>query len=71
MGIQKLYEEFTNAKNKDLISEAEFKEFNAIFMEYKQAKGKDKSKHTNKAKELYKKVLYKKLLGIFSNINDR
>ena len=66
IGIQKLYEEFTNAKNKDIISEAEFKEFNTIFMDYRQAKGKDKSKHTNKAKELYKKVLYKKLLDIFN-----
>lgn len=65
-GIQKLYEEFTNAKNKDIISEAEFKEFNAIFMEYRQAKGKEKSKYTNKAKELYKKVLYKKLMDIFN-----
>ena len=66
IGIQKLYEEFNNAKNKDIISEAEFKEFNTIFMDYRQAKGKDKSKHTNKAKELYKKVLYKKLLDIFN-----
>ena len=66
IGIQKLYEEFTNAKNKDIISEAEFKEFNAIFMEYRQAKGKEKSKYTNKAKELYKKVLYKKLMDIFN-----
>ena len=66
MGIQKLYEEFTNAKNKDIISEAEFKEFNTIFMEYRQAKGKEKSKYTNKAKELYKKVLYKKLMDIFN-----
>ena len=66
IGIQKLYEEFTNAKNKDIISEAEFKEFNSIFMEYRQAKGKDKSKYTNKAKELYKKVLYKKLMDIFN-----
>ena len=66
MGIQRLYEEFTNAKNKDIISEAEFKEFNTIFMEYRQAKGKEKSKYTNKAKELYKKVLYKKLLDIFN-----
>jgi hypothetical protein len=32
-------------------------------MEYRQAKGKEKSKHTNKAKELYKKVLYKKTIG--------
>ena len=66
MGIQKLYEEFTNAKNKDIISDAEFKEFNTIFMEYRQAKGKEKSKYTNKAKELYKTVLYKKLMDIFN-----
>jgi len=35
-------------------------------MEYRQAKGKENSKHTNKAKELYIKVLYKKLLDIFN-----
>ena len=66
IGIQKLYEKFTNAKKKDIISEVEFKEFNTIFMEYRQAKGKENSKHTNKAKELYIKVLYKKLLDIFN-----
>ena len=65
IGIQKLYEEFTNAKNKDIISDAEFKEFNNIFMEYRHAKRK-KTKYTNKAKELYKKVLYKKLMDIFN-----
>lgn len=66
MGIQKLYEEFTNAKNKDIISDAEFKEFNTIFMEYRKAKGKEKSKYTAQAKDLYKRVLYKKLMDIFN-----
>ena len=66
MGIQRLYEEFTNAKNKDIISDAEFKEFNTIFMEYRKAKGKEKSKYTAQAKDLYKRVLYKKLLDMFN-----
>ena len=59
IGIQKLYEEFTNAKNKGIISDTEYKEFNIIFMGYRQAKGKEKPTYTNKAKELYKKFFSK------------
>lgn len=32
-------------------------------MEYRQAKGKEKSKHTNKAKELYTKGFIQKTYG--------
>ena len=61
VGIQKIFEEYTNAKNKNIITKEEFKDFDDIFQEFKSAKGKEKTKHTNKAKDLYKRILYPKL----------
>ena len=58
--IQIIFEELTNAKNKNTITAEEYKEFSEVFQEFRTAKGKEKSKHTNKAKEIYKK-LYPKL----------
>ena len=53
--IQIIYEELTNAKNKKTITAEEYKEFNDVFTEFKKVKGKEKSKQTNKAKDIYKK----------------
>ena len=61
IGIQKLYEEFTNARNKNMITADDFKEFDEEFQKWKQTKGKDKSRHRLKAKHLYKNNLYPKL----------
>jgi hypothetical protein len=56
-----MYEAFNNALNKNIITKEEFEEFNEIFKEYRKAKGKDKSKYTKQARELYRKKLYHKL----------
>ena len=61
VGIQPMYEAFNNARNKNIIIKEEFEEFNDIFKEYRKAKGKDKSKYTRQARELYKNKLYNKL----------
>ena len=58
--IQIIFEELTNAKNKNTITAEEHKEFNEVFQEFRKAKGKEKSKQTAKAKDIYKK-LYPKL----------
>ena len=58
--IQIIYEELTNAKNKNTITAEEYKEFNDVFTEFKRVKGKEKSKQTAKAKSIYKKT-YPKL----------
>ena len=58
--IQIIYEELTNAKNKKTITAEEYKEFNDVFTEFKKVKGKEKSKQTAKAKDIYRK-LYPKL----------
>ena len=58
--IQIIFEELTNAKNKNTITAEEYKEFNEVFQEFRKAKGKEKSKQTAKAKDIYKK-LYPKL----------
>ena len=58
--IQIVFEELTNAKNKNTITAEEYKEFNEVFQEFRKAKGKEKSKQTAKAKDIYKK-LYPKL----------
>ena len=58
--IQIIYEELTNAKNKKTITAEEYKEFNDVFTEFKKVKGKEQSKQTNKAKDIYKR-LYPKL----------
>ena len=55
-----IYETLTNAKNKNIITSEEYKEFNDVFQEFKRAKGKEKSKHTAKAKSIYAH-LYPKL----------
>ena len=52
-----IYETLTNAKNKNIITAEEYKEFNDVFQEFKRATGKEKSKYTNKAKDIYK-LLY-------------
>ena len=61
VGIQPMYEAFNNARNKNIITKEEFEEFNDIFKEYRKAKGKDKSKYTKQARELYRNKLYNKL----------
>ena len=61
VGIQPMYEAFNNARNKNIITKEEFEEFNDIFKEYRKAKGKDKSKYTRQARELYRNKLYNKL----------
>ena len=58
--IQTIYEELTNAKNKNTITAEEYKEFNDVFQAFRKAKGKAKPPQTAKAKEIYKK-LYPKL----------
>ena len=58
--IQIIFEELTNAKNKNTITAEEYKEFSEVFQEFRKAKGKEKSKQTAKAKDIYKK-LYPKL----------
>ena len=58
--IQTIYEELTNAKNKNTITAEEYKEFNDVFQAFRNAKGKAKPPQTAKAKEIYKK-LYPKL----------
>ena len=64
VGIQPMYEAFNNARNKNIITKEEFEEFNDIFKEYRKAKGKDKSKYTRQARELYRNKLYNKLKKI-------
>ena len=61
VGIQPMYEAYNNARNKNIITKEEFEEFNDIFKEYRKAKGKDKSKYTRQARELYRNKLYNKL----------
>ena len=61
VGIQNMYEEFNNAKNKNIITAEEFKEFNEIFKDFRKAKGAEKKQYTNQAKDLYKRKLYNKL----------
>ena len=61
VGIQPMYEAFNNARNKNIITKEEFEEFNDIFKEYRKAKGKEKSKYTKQARELYRNKLYNKL----------
>ena len=56
-----MYEEFNNAKNKNIITAEEFKEFNEIFKDFRKAKGAEKKQYTNQAKDLYKRKLYNKL----------
>ena len=60
-----MYEAFNNARNKNIITKEEFEEFNDIFKEYRKAKGKDKSKYTRQARELYRNKLYNKLKKIW------
>ena len=55
--IQTIYEALTNAKNKNIITAEEYKEFNDVFTEFKKVKGKEKSKQTAKAKTIYKKTI--------------
>ena len=50
--IQIIFEELTNAKNKNTITAEEYKEFNEVFQEFRKAKGKEKSKQTAKAKDI-------------------
>ena len=64
--IQTIYETLTNAKNKNTITPEEYKEFHDVFVEFRRAKGKEKSKHTAKAKSIYSK-LYPKLKKSYQN----
>ena len=61
VGIQPMYEAFNNARNKNITTKEEFEEFNEIFKAYRKAKGKEKSKYTKHARELYRNKLYNKL----------
>ena len=61
VGIQPMYEAFNNARNKNITTKEEFEEFNEIFKAYRKAKGKEKSKYTKQARELYRNKLYNKL----------
>ena len=46
--IQTIYEALTNAKNKNVITAEEYKEFNDVFQEFRKAKGKEKSMQNQK-----------------------
>jgi hypothetical protein len=65
--IQTIYEALTNAKNKNVITAEEYKEFNDVFQEFRKAKGKEKSMQTSKAKSIYSK-LYPKLKKKFNDM---
>ena len=62
-----IYETLTNAKNKNIITAEEYKEFNDVFQEFKRAKGKEKTKHATKAKSIYSK-LYPKLKKSYNDM---
>ena len=64
--IQVIYEALTNAKNKNIITAEEYKEFNDVFQEFRKAKGKEKSAQTAKAKAIYAK-LYPQLKKKYSD----
>ena len=55
-----IFEALENAKNKNIITAEEYKEFSEVFQEFRKTKGKERSRQTYKAKEIYKK-LYPKL----------
>ena len=59
--IQELRNEFVDAMNKKMITSEEYNEFQDIFNEWKKARGNAKTKHRNKARLHYGKVLYNKL----------
>ena len=59
--IQELRNEFVDAMNKKMITTEEYNEFQDIFNEWKKARGNAKTKHRNKARLHYGKVLYNKL----------
>ena len=59
--IQELRNEFVDALNKKMITTEEYNEFQDIFNEWKKARGNGKTKHRNKARLHYGKVLYNKL----------
>ena len=59
--IQELRNEFVDALNKKMITTEEYNEFQDIFNEWKKARGNAKTKHRNKARLHYGKVLYNKL----------
>lgn len=59
--IQELRNEFVDALNKKMITTEEYNEFQDIFNEWKKARGNGKTKHRNKARLHYGKVLYSKL----------
>ena len=59
--IQELRNEFVDALNKKMITNDEYNEFQDIFNEWKKARGNAKTKHRNKARLHYGKVLYNKL----------
>jgi hypothetical protein len=65
--IQTIYEALTNAKNKNVITAEEYKEFNDVFQEFRKAQGKEKSMQTSKAKSIYSK-LYPKLKKKFNDM---
>ena len=59
--IQELRNEFVDAINKKMITIEEYNDFQDIFNEWKKARGNAKTKHRNKARLHYGKVLYNKL----------
>ena len=58
---ENLNEEFNNAKNKDIISDAEYQEFNTVFPDFRQAKGQKKNNQNIQSKQRnYTKRFYTK-----------
>lgn len=49
-------ETLQTAKNRNIITAEEYKEFDEIFQEFLKSNGKERSKQTNKAKVIYKKI---------------
>ena len=63
IGIQRLREEFVNAKNKSIISKDEYERFNELYKQFMGAKGNQakKSKIIANARVIYREVLFNKL----------
>ena len=68
--IQVLKHSFDEARNKNIITQKEYDDFDELYQEWKKAKGNGKAKPRNKAKVLYGKVLYHKLKIVYEEDND-
>ena len=69
IGIQRLREEFVNAKNKSIISKDEYERFNELYKQFMGAKGNQakKSKIIANARVIYREVLFNKLKENFKS----